>query len=122
PDAVLVLDRDDVDTPVQRLGGGDVVGAFVLADAVVDLVRIGRLRSGMVEHGDLSRPVRGRGEVTCEGRDPAAARRVGRDESCSNDDETPRSWRRGARPGQRSESRPSLARWWQPALGGWPGR
>ena len=54
PDAVLVLDRDDVDAAVQRLGGAQVVSALVLADPVVDLCGVGQCRAGRVQDGDLA--------------------------------------------------------------------
>jgi hypothetical protein len=75
PDAVLVLDRHDVDAVVQRAGSSEVVGVLVLPDPVVDLGRVERRLLGWVQDRDLP-ATGGARQVMGEGRDSAAARRV----------------------------------------------
>src|SRR5450759_924652 len=83
PDAVLVLDRDDVHaTVVEGPGDGHVVGLHVAPDAVADFRRIRARLIGRVEGDDLPLPNR-RGEIVGEGRDAAAVWRIGRDEGGS---------------------------------------
>ena len=61
PDAVLVLDRDDVGPRgVQRVGDVEVVLVLVATDAVPDLGRIGRRSGGRVQGDDLVMAGRGR--------------------------------------------------------------
>lgn len=77
PDAVLVLDRDDIHaTVVERSGRGYVVGPYVAPDAVVNFRRIRSGPIGWVEGNDLP-PADRAGEVEREGRDAAAVRRIG---------------------------------------------
>ena len=45
PDAVLVLDGDDIDAPGELARRADVVVGLVLADAVVDLDRVAGCRA-----------------------------------------------------------------------------
>jgi hypothetical protein len=78
PDGVVELDRDDVGTGLERARGPRVVGALVTPDPVMDLEGVGRDRLGRMERDDLA--VRGDpAQVARERRDPALARRVGRD-------------------------------------------
>ena len=104
PDAVLVLDRDDVDAAIERLGGPQVVGAFVLADPVSDFRGVGQGRAARMQDGDLTAAGRC-GKVAGERRDPATAGEVRRDECGTDDDGSPSraTARRG--PGERTQER-----------------
>jgi hypothetical protein len=83
-----VLDGDDVHAAVQGLRRVQVVGALVLADPVMDLEGIGRSLAVRVQDRDLTL-AGGRSQVPGEGRDAAAAGRVGGNEGGSNDDGLP---------------------------------
>jgi hypothetical protein len=88
PEAVLVLDRYDVDAVAQRAGGPQVVRGLVLADPVMDLRWIERRLLGGVQDGDLG-ATGCRRQVVGEGRDAAASRRVGRNEGGLDDQRDP---------------------------------
>jgi hypothetical protein len=92
---------------LERAGRAGIVSRFVAPDPMVDLRRVPRLVVRRVERHDLT-PARDCGQVMREGGDPAAPRRIGRDEGGS-DDGTPivtdwRCWR-----GQRCPSRSMAA-------------
>src|ERR1035437_8789264 len=83
PDAVLVLDRDDIHTAdVEGRGDSHVVGPHVASDAMMDFRGVPFGPTGRMEGNDLSRADRA-GEVGREGRDPAAVWRISRDEGGS---------------------------------------
>ncbi len=54
PDAVFVLDRDEVDAARQGLGGGAVVVALIATEQVVDFDGIRAASLGRDESDDLS--------------------------------------------------------------------
>jgi len=83
-----VLDRHDVDAGRQRAGRVDVIGPLVATDPVMDLDRVRGARLRVEERDDLA-AARGGGQVVGEGRDAAATRRVGGNESSPNDGVSP---------------------------------
>ena len=88
PDAVLVLDRRDIDAGTEPARDLAVVGAVVHANPVVDLGGIVDPGSGTLE-GDHLVVAGGAAQVTRERGDAAAAGRVGGDESDADDREAP---------------------------------
>lgn len=84
PDAVRMLDRDDVDAIADGLRDPRVVGRFIASDPVVDLEGVGQAVSRREQDGDFAIARRGR-QVVGEGGDPAVPRRVGRDERDARD-------------------------------------
>ena len=96
PDPVLVLDRDDADASVQRVGGSQVVVRLVLSNPMVDFDRIRRRRLlGRMKGDDLTIAGVGR-EVAGEGGNAAASRWVRRDKGSANDGVAPLGVVRGA--------------------------
>ncbi len=84
PDAVLMLDGDDVHARgVERSRNGSVVGLLIAPDAVANLRRVRARLTNRVEGDDLALPHR-RGEIMGEGRDPAAVRCISRNEDGSD--------------------------------------
>jgi hypothetical protein len=84
PDAVLVLDRRDVDGPAQVTGDPAVVGGAVLADPVADLVGIAVRGAGAIEGNDVV-VTGGTPQVARERGDATAAGRVRGDETDADD-------------------------------------
>ena len=89
PDPVLVLDRDDVDTPAKSAGGADVVARFVLADPMVDFDRIGRRLLRRIQDDDLTAVAVCR-QIVGEGGDAAVSRRVAGNKGSPDDGVAPR--------------------------------
>jgi len=85
PDAVFMLDRDDVDAALQRSRYLGVVGELVASDPVVDLDRVRRCLLGRMQGDDLAAASRFR-KIVREGRDAAAPGRV-RGNECSLSDQ-----------------------------------
>jgi hypothetical protein len=88
PDAVFMLDRDDVDAPIQRPRDVDVVGELVTPDAMVDLDGIRRCLLERMQGDDLATAGR-LGEVVGERCDAAPPRWVGGNECGLCDEVTP---------------------------------
>ena len=88
PDAVFMLDRDDVDTLVDGSRDMSVVGLLIATDPVVHLEGIRRGLAGGVERHDLTAAA-GRRKVLRERCDPALPGRIGGNECSPYDDGPP---------------------------------
>jgi hypothetical protein len=75
PDAVFMLDRNDVDAALECSRDLGVVGELVASDPMVDLDRVRRCLLGRMQGDDLATAGRF-SKIVREGRDAAAPRRV----------------------------------------------